>query len=95
MRLKSKRLRLRRNQVSECYANGANSFLRKPAASARILAIVRALDLCMSYRQPRLEWLAKLPEHETAPIGTAAPLERLTPRLASPVFGFIANRYPN
>jgi CheY-like chemotaxis protein len=53
--------------VSECYANGANHFLRKTQALARLQTVISTLNHCMSFTPPRFEPLTELSEYEPDP----------------------------
>jgi CheY-like chemotaxis protein len=57
----------RDGHIGECYANGANHFLRKPLSFTRIQVVVWALHLCFSLPTPHFEHLARLPESEPDP----------------------------
>jgi hypothetical protein len=55
------------HHVLECYAAGANQFLRKAQSFAGAQTIIRTLHLCMSFFPPRFGPLARLPEYEPDP----------------------------
>lgn len=49
-------------QVKECYAKGADYFLRKAQSLGGTMAIIRALHLCFSLPRLHFQFLAHLPE---------------------------------
>ncbi|HVV70716.1 MAG TPA: response regulator, partial [Verrucomicrobiae bacterium] len=57
------------HNIVECYAKGANHFLRKPQSFTRVEAIVRTLRACFSAPTPSLNFLASLPESQPDPRG--------------------------
>jgi hypothetical protein len=61
--------------VSECYASGANHFLRKGDSLSAIQTIFSTLNHCMSFTPPRFGPLIELPEYEPDP-GTGEQLFR-------------------
>lgn len=54
-------------RVRECYAQGANYFLRKAQSFAGTKAIIRALHFCFCLTRPSFQCLARLPESEPDP----------------------------
>lgn len=53
--------------ISECYAQGANCFLRKAQTFMRAIAVVHALHSCFFLRTLQLEYLERLPECKPDP----------------------------
>lgn len=54
-------------QVRECYAYGANQFLRKAQSLDRSETVIRALHACFFLRILNFQFLARLPESEPDP----------------------------
>lgn len=62
--------------IDECFAAGANHFVRKALRLEGLWNIISALDLCMSFDPPRFGPLSRLPEYRPGPgprISRAAP----------------------
>lgn len=55
------------NLIRECYALGANYFLRKAQTFDRTTAVIRSLHTCFSLPIPHFQYLARLPESEPDP----------------------------
>jgi CheY-like chemotaxis protein len=53
--------------IADCYAQGADHFLRKAQSFSRIKAVVRTLHFCFCFPTPSFQLLARLPESEADP----------------------------